>query len=270
MLQRARPAAKLATINGAQFVAISIPPVIGHRGASGLAPENTLVAIRRAAALGARWVEIDAKLTKDGVLILLHDDTLDRTTSGKGPVAARTWAEIAGLDAGFWFAPDFAGERVPTFSAFVQACRDLGLGANVEIKPCPGRERETAVAVAKALAKEWPAGDGAPLVSSFSPEARQAFQEAAPTHPVGILSSVPPPDAALDRAGSFVSIHVDAKTLTASEAKRLKRRRAALLVYTVNDVALAERLYDWGVDAVFTDFPDRILPAAARRFAAGR
>jgi glycerophosphoryl diester phosphodiesterase len=248
-------------------VTISIPPVIGHRGASGLAPENTLVAIRRAAEIGARWVEIDAKLTGDGVLILMHDDTLERTTSGKGPVAERTWSEISALDAGSWFGPAFVGERVPTFAAFVGACRELGLGANVEIKPCPGRERDTALAVAKALEKEWPAGDGATLVSSFSPEARIAFQVAAPGYPVGILSSVPPPDAELDRAGPFVSIHVDAKTLTASEAKRLKRRRAALLVYTVNDEALADRLFDWGVDAVFSDFPDRILRVASRRAA---
>ncbi|MBM3504646.1 MAG: glycerophosphoryl diester phosphodiesterase [Alphaproteobacteria bacterium] len=238
-----------------------VPPVIGHRGASGHAPENTLVAIERAATLGARWVEVDAKLTADDVLILMHDDTLERTTNGRGAVAAIPYAEIIKLDAGSWFAPAFVGERIPTFAAFVATCQRLGLGANVEIKPCPGRSRATAVAVAEALRGLWSAGTGNVLVSSFDPEARSVFQVVAPEYPLGLLSSSPPTEAALDAAGRFASIHVDVKTLTKKEVKRLKSRGVPLLSYTVNEPKIARRLFGWGVDAVFSDVPDRILGA---------
>src|SRR5260221_43314 len=87
--------------------------VSAHRGASGYAPENTLAAFRLANELGADMVEFDVHLTADERLVLIHDDTLDRTTTGTGYVRDHTWDEIAGLDAGAWYAPEFQGERVP-------------------------------------------------------------------------------------------------------------------------------------------------------------
>src|SRR3990172_9877913 len=90
------------------------PVVIAHRGASGSCPENTLAAFRRAAALGADMIELDVQLTRDGEVVVIHDWTLDRTTSGTGPVRACSLAELRRLDAGAWFDAAFAGERVPT------------------------------------------------------------------------------------------------------------------------------------------------------------
>ena len=96
------------------MVAPPLPWVIGHRGASGSAPENTLAAFRKAAALGARWVEFDVRLSADGRCILLHDDTVDRTTDGKGRADRMMLEDLAGLDAGAWFDREFAGETIPT------------------------------------------------------------------------------------------------------------------------------------------------------------
>lgn len=110
-----------------------LPPVIGHRGAAGHAPENTLASLEKAAALGVRWVEFDVKLTADAMVILFHDETLSRTTDGKGALADKKWADLRPLDAGGWFGPEFAGEHVPSLEEAVAALARLGLGAVVEI-----------------------------------------------------------------------------------------------------------------------------------------
>ncbi|MGH7411421.1 MAG: glycerophosphodiester phosphodiesterase family protein, partial [Candidatus Methylomirabilis sp.] len=89
---------------------------IAHRGASALAPENTMAAFEKAIELGADVIELDLHLTRDGELVVIHDDTLDRTTDGRGPVHGRSLEEIRRLDAGRWFGQAFAGERIPTLS----------------------------------------------------------------------------------------------------------------------------------------------------------
>ena len=114
---------------------LDLPPVIGHRGAAGMAPENTLAALRRAHALGCRWVEFDVRLTRDGELILLHDDRLERTTNGCGIARALSLSAIRRFDAGSWFDPAFTEERVPTLAQAIAVLSELGLGANVELKP---------------------------------------------------------------------------------------------------------------------------------------
>ena len=151
-----------------------LPRVIGHRGAKGHAPENTLAGIEKAAALGCRWVEFDVKLTADGVVVLMHDDDLGRTTDGKGPVAGATLADLRALDAGRWFSADFTGERVPTLDEAMAVLEARGMGANVEIKASKGREAETGAAVARALSQRWMNGRRPPFVSSFSPDSLAA------------------------------------------------------------------------------------------------
>ena len=108
--------------------ALAIPRLIGHRGAAAAAPENTLASLRKAKELGASWVEFDVKLTRDGCPVLIHDERLERTTSGRGEVALTTLEELQKLDAGGWFAPAFRGERVPTLEAALALCAELGLG----------------------------------------------------------------------------------------------------------------------------------------------
>ncbi|MBE9554764.1 MAG: glycerophosphodiester phosphodiesterase, partial [Proteobacteria bacterium] len=139
----------------------------GHRGAKGHAPENTMAGLRKAVELGARWIEFDVKLTADNELVLFHDDTLNRTTDGKGRVARTAFAEIRKLDAGRWFSPDFTGEPVPTLAEAMDYLVASGIGANVEVKACPGRETETGAATARALAGRWFGGPIPMLISSF-------------------------------------------------------------------------------------------------------
>src|SRR5271169_1359965 len=100
------------------------PQVLAHRGGGSLAPENTLAGLRTAGRLGFRAVEFDAKLTGDGTAILMHDDTLDRTTNGHGLVAHADWCALQGLDAGSQYEPRFAGEHIPTLASALALCKE--------------------------------------------------------------------------------------------------------------------------------------------------
>lgn len=237
-----------------------VPRIICHRGASGYAPENTLAAMRKAAEMGGRWVEFDAKLTRDNHAILLHDDDLDRTTNGRGKVAQTDWEAIRRLDAGSWFGEAFRGEPVPTLSETVAELARLGLGANVEIKPCPGRDEETGHMVAALLLEEWPDSLPVPLLSSFSAASLAAARRAAPSLPRAYLVSRIRADWR-DRVRELdcVAIHTSHRHLTADLVAEVKAAGLAIRVYTVNDRVLGESLFAWGVDGVFTDFADRLL-----------
>ena len=159
---------------------LRLPRVIGHRGAAARAPENTPAGLRRAKALGCAWVEFDVRLTGDGALVLCHDARLDRTTSGSGPVSSQTLASIRQCDAGSWFDPNFAGEKVPTLEEALWLAAELDLGANVEIKADRGREYATAAAVADTV-EQRRGRTPALLVSSFLPLVLAALRDLAPT-----------------------------------------------------------------------------------------
>src|SRR3989304_501563 len=114
---------------------LKLPRVMGHRGAAALAPENTLGGFRRAAARGIGWIEFDVMLTGDGVPVLFHDDNLKRITGRDAPMAETPYSVVRTLDAGSWFAPDFAAERIATLEAAIAVLDELQLSANIEIKP---------------------------------------------------------------------------------------------------------------------------------------
>ncbi len=247
--------------NPAGFDPTFLPPVIGHRGAKGHAPENTIAGLRKAAELGARWVEFDAKLTADGEAILMHDETLRRTTDGRGAVAAKTLSDLRTLDAGIWFAPEFAGERIPTLDEAMEFLARHGMGANVEIKPCPGRDAETGAVVARILADRWCTGPVVPLISSFSAQALAAARAAAPDLPRGLLTELFPADwAARLAALDCVAFHPHHARLNADRARAIRDAGYRILTYTVNDPARARALLSWGVSSVITDYPERLLP----------
>ena len=244
--------------------AIDLPPVIGHRGAAAAAPENTLASLRKAHELGARWVEFDVKLSRDRHPILAHDDRLERTTNGRGRFADQTLAELRALDAGSWFGPAFAGERVPTFEAALALCRELGLGINVEIKPCPGREIETARIAVETLRAHWPDRLPPPLISSFAPACLAVAREVAPELPRGYLAG------SLPRRWQEQLAAYDCSTLNLDHRRLGARQRAAvvaagvpLLLYTVNEPRAALAQLRSGVSAVFTDRVAEVLAALA-------
>ncbi|AOI69251.1 glycerophosphodiester phosphodiesterase [Burkholderia ubonensis] len=240
------------------------PRVVAHRGGGTLAPENTLAALDEGARRGHAMVEFDAKLSADDVTFLLHDDTVDRTSDGHGQAARMRYAELAALDAGAWFDARFAGERMPTFEAAAARCVALGLMANVEIKPCPGRERETGQRVAADAAAYWRDAAVPPLLSSFSFEALQQARETAPELPRGMLYEAVPDDwyaQVVDVLGC-VSLHADHTRLDEPLVRAIKAAGLRILVYTVNDPERARELVRWGVDAVCTDRIDLIGPRA--------
>lgn len=230
------------------------PRVIAHRGAGSLAPENTLAAIRTGQSLGFRAHEFDVKLSKDGVAFLLHDATLDRTTNGRGPAAARTWEELARLDAGGWHSAAFRGEPLARFEEAARLLQSRGTLANIEIKPSPGREAETGDRVARLAAELWAGEAIAPLLSSFSFEALIAAKAAAPGLPrAWITSKLAPEDRGRLAALEAVSLHTNQRRVSRAEVERLREEGYRVLLYTVDEPERAEALFGWGVDAVFTD-----------------
>jgi glycerophosphoryl diester phosphodiesterase len=242
----------------------ALPPVIGHRGAAASAPENTLAAFRRARALGCLWVEFDARLTGDDAVILLHDPRLDRTTNGRGRAGRLPLAAIRHYDAGRWFAPDFAGERVPTLDEALPLLSELGLGANIELKAARGRARATAAAVAAALDRCGRHRVPPVLLSSFLPEALAAARDLAPLHPRGLLvRSVPRRWRELAERLGCAAIHADQERLHPAIVATIRQAGYPLLAYTVNAPDRARILFEWGVTSVFSDAPDIILAALA-------
>lgn len=245
-------------------LAFDLPAVIGHRGAAALAPENTLAGLNAGLHAGCRMLEVDAKLTADGALILLHDDTLDRTTDGRGPAATRTRADIRRLDAGGRFSPTFAGEPVPTLDAALDLCGQAGAALNIEIKPCPGRAIETAEAVVALLAARPAAGLPPILLSSFVPQALAVARDRAPETPRGLLLESMRGDwSALADTVAAVTVGIADRHATAERIAAIRATGRPALVYTVNDPARAVGLWHAGAAAVFTDVPDRLIPAWA-------
>lgn len=228
--------------------------IVAHRGGGALAPENTLGAIRLGASMGFKGVEFDVMLAGDGTPVLMHDETLERTTNGRGAVAKTPYSTLARLDAG-------NGEPVPSFEQAVHLCRELGLWANVEIKPAKGYARATGESVAKIAADLWRGPELPPVLSSFSSEALASAAAAAPALPLGLLVGRVPADwnTRLRELGC-VALHCDHKHLTQGTAAQIRAAGYAILVYTVNEAADAQRLLAWPVDCLVTDALDRIGP----------
>ena len=236
------------------------PPVIAHRGVRHDAPENTLAALQRVVDSGSRWIETDIKITRDGVPILMHDETLERTTNGHGRVADTDWADLQKLDAGKWFDPSFQGEPVPTMADALRLALNRNLNINLELKPCPGRTQATVMVTLIEASKIWPEDHAPPLISSFSIDALMIAAQMHPEWPRGLLLDDWQDDwAALVAKTSARTINMNAHFLTLDRVALLKQSGLPILAYTVNDVARAKELLHWGVDAVFSDNPKDII-----------
>ncbi|MBU0602597.1 MAG: glycerophosphodiester phosphodiesterase [Gammaproteobacteria bacterium] len=230
------------------------PLWIAHRGGGGAAPENTLAALRTGAAAGFRMVEFDVMLSRDGVPVLMHDETLDRTTNGQGNVNSRDCAELERLDAGSRHGAAFAGERIPTLATALDTLLSLGLAANIEIKPAAGFERETGEVAARLVAARWPGTAVPPLLSSFSQVALAAAREEAPGLPRGLLFDDVPDDwPAQLAAHEAVSLHCNEAALDDATLRALRAAGVPVLCYTVNDGVRAQALIAAGVAGLFTD-----------------
>jgi len=237
------------------------PRWIAHRGAGKLAPENTLPAFRLGAAHGYRMFECDARLSADGVVFLMHDVTLERTTNGQGVGGEWRWHALSQLDAGGWHSRTFAGERLPTLDSLARFCLANGYLLNIEIKPTPGTEAATGEAVARLAARLWQGADVPPLLTSFQPAALAAAQQAAAHLPRGLLVDTLW-NGWFEKALALDCVAVVAHYALWDTATVTQVHGAGLrcLSYTVNDEAAAQHLLALGTDGIITDRVDLFSP----------
>lgn len=236
------------------------PPVIAHRGASAYAPENTMTAFALAAEMGIKWIEFDVMQAACNELIIFHDDTLKRTTNGRGRVRSQPYALLESLDAGKWFNPRFSGERIPSLKQVLDFLDLNSINANVEIKAIKRQENLQVMHLYNLVTPYFNKKNMTLLFSSFSWSALRILRDLSPDCLIGLLihewrrnwESVADD---LD----CVAIHVNERIMTKVAAEDIKKSGRKLLCYTVNDTDRALELFDWGVDAVFTDVPDRIM-----------
>ncbi|WP_028601999.1 glycerophosphodiester phosphodiesterase [Ottowia thiooxydans] len=234
---------------------------IAHRGAGKLAPENTLAAFRLGAQHGWRMFECDAKLSADGVPFLLHDSTLERTTSGQGTAGDLAWSTLAQLDSGSWHSRAYVGEPIPTLENAARWCLANGHFLDIEIKPTPGEEERTGQVVAQLAARLWAQASTPPLLTSFRPESLLGAVKAAPQLPRGLLLDTLWDDwsdyAQQLQCAAVVCQHA---LWDAALVARVKAMGMRCLSYTVNDESTAERLISLGTDGIVSDRVDLFVP----------
>lgn len=235
------------------------PPIIAHRGASAYAPENTLAAFTKAMQMRVRWIEFDVTFAACGTPIVFHDDVLGRTANGSGLVTEHSYTYLQTLDAGKWFHPEYSGEKILTLAQVLDFLQATGMHANLEVKAPPGKEKELVQAMLPVLhahrAKMPPI-----LYSSFSVDALVYLRQCLPKVMIGLLVHEWWDSWQQDAQSlSCVSVHVFEELLTAASVQTIKQMQMLALSYTVNDMERAEILFNWGLDAIFTDVPDVAL-----------
>lgn len=222
--------------------------IYAHRGASAEAPENTLAAFRRAVATGADGIELDVHLSRDGVPVVIHDDTLDRTTDGEGPVAACSCEELQTLDAGSWFDPGFAGEPLPTLDETL-ALLGGRLRLNLEVK-----EARAAMALLVRLS-DYPQAEV--VVSSFDYGVLSGLRRVAPELPLAVLHAEGNWRLALARAEALraCAFHPQADLVSRPLLAACRRAQLPVFVWTVDEPVRARALARMGVAGLFTNDP---------------
>ncbi|MGV8025216.1 MAG: glycerophosphodiester phosphodiesterase [Anaerolineaceae bacterium] len=240
-------------MNNHRLFELAKPVVFAHRGANKYAPENTLASFRKALELGAQALELDITLSKDGAVVVIHDDTVDRTTNGKGAVADLNLAEIKKLDAGAWFSKDFAGEAIPTLEEVLALVQDKAL-INIEIKNAGKRNEELVQKAAALVVKEKK--QESIIFSSFIPKNVCIIRKILPECPAGLLTL---PGAAgkieislLGRVSPDL-IHPHYSSVSARFIERRHAHLKRVHTYTVNDPELMRTLARWNVDGFFCD-----------------
>lgn len=232
------------------------PIIFAHRGASAHAPENTLAAFEMALAHGAEAIELDAKLSADGHVVVIHDATVDRTTDAHGRVSDISLADLRALDAGVFFAEKFRGQKIPMLEEVFEA---LGkrLFINVELTnyKTPGDHLVESVCM---LVKKF-ALQKRVLFSSFLGSNLSKARRLLPEVPGGLLA-LNGVLGAWARSfgftfGRYQALHPNLKDVTPQQVRRVHRLRRRVHVWTINAAEDMRRLFDWGVDGIFTDDP---------------
>ncbi len=249
---------------------LKLPKIIGHRGCAAYAPENTLESLHTAADMGVEWVEFDVTLTKDQVPVLFHDETLERTTNGSGPVAEITYEDLRQLECGSWFGDSFAGIKIPTLEEAIDVLIERELGLNLEIKSSPGIEKETAEIILDQLTRVWDDHERI-RITSYSHVSLETSLDMAADWPRGIVignhctgkwleavktGNLPEDWEEVADYLQLSSLSIDNNLCTPEQVREIKESGRAVLAFTINDPDRARILQGWGVDSFFSDAPD--------------
>ena len=236
--------------------------VIGHRGASAHAPENTLAAFRRAVELGARFVETDLRVTRDGRFVLLHDAKVNRTTNGRGRVANFSLAELRRLDAGAWFSPSYARERVPTLEEALDLAESLGFRIYLELKARlkSGQMIELArmLRERRALARV--------VLLSFSARALARMRAVEPSLRTTLLVGRRGPAIGPARRVGATVLAPWHERINRRMMRRARKAGLGVVAWTVNDPGDIRRMIELGVDGIMSDWPERVAQALRERW----
>ncbi len=226
--------------------------IIGHRGAAGLAPENTLAAFQIALDRGVTGIEFDVQRTADGELIVFHDDDVDRVTDGSGPLRQFTLADLKTLDTGSWFDARFRGERIPTLAEVLAFLRGQDVVLHIELKSpwyFEGIERQVVdlVRQMKMVDQVW--------VRSFYHPALHTVHAIAPEFRISELwyDMFPQNDEI-----TYPMVNVSYELCTAERIAHIHEGGRLVTAWTVNDIEVAHQLAAMGIDGLTTDYPDRL------------
>jgi glycerophosphoryl diester phosphodiesterase len=231
------------------------PLVIAHRGASGHAPENTMIAFQRAVELGSSFIETDLHVTRDGAFVAIHDDTVDRTTNGSGEVTDFTLEELRRADAGMWFDRDFLGERVPTLPEILEFAKlnDVIFYLELKYPAVAGMDHALAAALTKANAT------ARTIVISFDAATLAPLRRIDPAIMVGLLIEDENPNCiqqALDLGARQICPKFS--LVNAKLIEQAHRADLQVVAWTVNSADQMRSMIATGVDGIMTDFPDRL------------
>jgi glycerophosphoryl diester phosphodiesterase len=233
-----------------------LPWVIAHRGASAVAPENTMAAFRRAVEMGAECIETDLHLSRDGRLVIVHDTTLNRTTSGNGLVKNYTFNELRQLDAGRWFSEEFAGERMPTVEELLDFAGQADLSLCLEIKGGAGYGVERAIISALRGRKESKAA----VVLCFDASVLDRIHQLDRLLMTGLLFDTGGEDMVKEgvRVGAR-QIGPRGDCVSPELVADAHRRGLKVITWTINEPAQMRAMAAAGVDGIITNYPDRLV-----------
>ena len=232
--------------------------IIAHRGASGYAPENTMAAFEKALEMGAEAVEFDVQMSSDGELVIIHDDTLHRTTGKAGLVTRTPYSEMLKMDAGSWFAPEFANQRIPLLKDVLALLKGK-VHIHLEIKKIAWESRPIERIIYN-MVTDMGMGDQV-IYSSFDHKCLLNLSALGEVS-MGVLvcSDIIEPWHYMNRVGLYPdSFNQAANFVTYELVENFHERNMKLLSYTVNDSALAEYFLEIGVDGIFTNYPDILI-----------
>ena len=237
--------------------------VMGHRGASSIAPENTLAAFQLAEDHNVPWIEVDADMLGDGTVVICHDATLDRCSDHNGLLRDKIVTDLDDIDAGAWFALDFVGERIPTLVELILFTNETGMNLNLEIKSGSDKAATDRLidGILRDINHHWQGGQQL-LISSRNHLLLAEVKRRAPEISLGCLFKTPLPNdwlTSMQYVGADF-IHPNDKGLTEQQVKAMTDAGYSVNVWTVNSLARANQLYNWGVTGICSDISPQFPP----------